>query len=93
MTRIRRTRRVNPVDAYAWIADVRAYTDRVKQGPVTGADLAGQGHINAAVEQIEAGLLALSRALPNHRLEVLLGEVSLPLLTYTAMITVPRAQW
>ena len=93
MTRIRRTRRVNPVDAYAWIADVREYTSRIKQGPVTGADLAGQGHINEAAERVVVAMHDLNRALPGHRLTVLFGDVSLPLLTYIEMITVPRAQW
>jgi len=89
----RRTRRLNPADAYAWVEDIRAYTDQIKQGPVTNADLAGQGHINEAAAQIEKALFELSRALPGHRLTVVLGDVSLPLLAYTALITVPRAQW
>jgi hypothetical protein len=93
MSARRRNVRRNPTDAYAWIADIRAYTDRIRQGPVTNEDLAGQARINEVVEQVEKALYELNRALPNHRLSVLFGEVSLPLLTYTAMITLPRAQW
>lgn len=38
-------KRRNPESAYAWVADVRAYTDRITQGPVQEHDLAGQQHI------------------------------------------------
>lgn len=93
MSAHRRKARLNPTDAYAWIADIRAYTNRIVQGPVTDADLAGQQHINEAVERVETALYELNRALPNHRLTTLFGEVSLPLLTYTAMIMIPRSRW
>jgi hypothetical protein len=63
------------------------------QGPVTNADLAGQAHINEAAAQVEKALFELSRAISAHRLAVVLGDVSLPLLAYTALITVPRSQW
>ena len=94
MIRAPRRRRANPMtDAYAWITNSRAYTDRIKAGPVTSADLAGQQHINDAAERVAKALEELNVALPNQRLTVVFGDVSLPLLTYIAMIVVPRVQW
>lgn len=86
--------RRNPFqDAYDWMADLREYTNRIKQGPVRSVDLAGQAHINEKVAQVEKALDDLERVLPGGNVYRAYGVVALPMRTYLSLIVVPRVLW
>lgn len=80
-------------DAYDWVADVREYTDRIRQGPIKETDLAGQMHINERAALVEKALDDLNRVLPGGNVHRLYEALTLPLRTYLSLIAVPRALW
>lgn len=80
-------------DAYDWVAVVRDYTQRIQDGPVRDADLAGQQHINDIAQRIERALLDLNLVLPGGQIDRVYDHVTTPLRTYLALIVVPRALW
>jgi hypothetical protein len=80
-------------DAYGWVADVRDYTRRIKDGPVQAADLAGQRHINEAVQRVKESLDQLNRVLPGGKVSQVYHDLTAPMRTYLALMLVPASLW
>ena len=83
----------NFADAYEWVADMRDYTRRIKDGPVKATDLAGQAHINEIAQRVEKALDDLGRVLPGGRVDRVYVDLTAPLRTYLSLVVVPRALW
>lgn len=86
-------KRRNPEYAYDWVADVRAYTDRIAHGPVQEHDLAGQQHINEHAKAVERALRDMGRVLPGGAVSRVYDGLTAPVHTFLHMIVVPRGLW